>query len=67
MTAFINYNMDEGSYVSAHVLKIKVYAEQLSPCGFPFVDLLAMDVILMLFPKSLNKFMMNFMMNEWEY
>ncbi|XP_023761597.1 uncharacterized protein LOC111910035 [Lactuca sativa] len=58
--------MAEGSSVSAHVLKMKDYVEQLAHLGFPFGDELATDVIQASLPKSFNQFVMKFTMNDWE-
>nr|KAJ0214819.1 hypothetical protein LSAT_V11C400220920 [Lactuca sativa] len=66
LRAFIGCKMDEGSSMSAHVLKMKTYVEQLARLRFPFGDELATDVILASFPKSFNQFVMNFTMNDQE-
>ncbi|KAL7603132.1 hypothetical protein Lser_V15G19849 [Lactuca serriola] len=58
--------MTEGSSVSAHILKMKPYVEQIACLKFVFGDELATDVILALLPKSFNQFVMNFKMNDWE-
>lgn len=60
MYAFIGYKMVEGSYVSAHLFKMKAYTEQLSRLRFPFEDELVTDVILDSLPKSFNQFVLNF-------
>nr|KAJ0210271.1 hypothetical protein LSAT_V11C400175930 [Lactuca sativa] len=43
LNAFIGCKMAKGSFVSAHVLKMKAYVEQLARLGFPFGDELATD------------------------
>nr|KAJ0196781.1 hypothetical protein LSAT_V11C700342990 [Lactuca sativa] len=63
LNAFIGCKMAEGSSVSAHVLKMKAYVEQLIRLGFPIGDELETDVILASLPKSFNQFMMSFIMN----
>nr|KAJ0204806.1 hypothetical protein LSAT_V11C500231750 [Lactuca sativa] len=66
LNAFIGCTMAEGSSVSAHVLKMKAYVEQLACIRFPFGDELMTDVTLASLPKSFNQFVMNFTMNKWE-
>ncbi|KAD7477205.1 hypothetical protein E3N88_00341 [Mikania micrantha] len=66
MKQLIACKMHEGSSVSAHVLTMKGYIEQLSKLGYPLSNEMEADFILNSLPKSYDQFVMNFNMNVWE-
>ncbi|KAD6118945.1 hypothetical protein E3N88_10216 [Mikania micrantha] len=66
MKQLIGCKMQEGSSVSAHVLTMKGYIDQLSKLGYPLSNEMAADFILNSLPKSYDQFVMNFNMNAWE-
>ncbi|KAD6796610.1 hypothetical protein E3N88_07506 [Mikania micrantha] len=66
MKQLIGCKMQEGSSVSAHVLTMKGYIDQLSKLGNPLSNEMAADFILNSLPKSYDQFVMNFNMNAWE-
>ncbi|KAI3821721.1 hypothetical protein L1987_09293 [Smallanthus sonchifolius] len=55
--------MHEGTPVSAHVLKMKGYIDQMNKLGYPMKDDMATDFILNSLPSSYAQFVMNFNMN----
>ncbi|KAD2806280.1 hypothetical protein E3N88_39657 [Mikania micrantha] len=66
MKQLIGCKMLKGSSVSAHVLTMKGYIDQLSKLGYPLSNEMAADFILNSLPKSYDQFVMNFNMNAWE-
>ena len=58
--------MVEGSPVSAHVLKMKSYLDQLEKLGSAMPRELAVDIILGSLPPSFKQFIMNFNMHQME-
>ncbi|KAD5961454.1 hypothetical protein E3N88_12927 [Mikania micrantha] len=66
MKSLMGCQMQEGSSVSTHVLKMKSYIDQLERLGFPLSIELAGDMILNSLPKSFDHFIMNYNMNGWE-
>ena len=64
--SLITARMQEGSSVSAHVLKMKGYIDHLERLESPLSDQLAGDIILNSLPKSYDQFIMNYNMNGWE-
>ncbi|KAD6795333.1 hypothetical protein E3N88_06229 [Mikania micrantha] len=66
MKSLMGCQMQEGSSVSTHVLKMKSYIDQLERLGFPLSIELAGDMILNSLPKSFDHFILNYNMNGWE-
>ncbi|KAD5962114.1 hypothetical protein E3N88_13587 [Mikania micrantha] len=66
MKSLMGCQMQEGSSVSTHVLKMKSYIDQLERLGFSLSIELAGDMILNSLPKSFDHFIMNYNMNGWE-
>ena len=66
MRSLITTRMQEGTSVSAHVLKMKAYVDHLAHLESPFSDELAGDIILNSLPKSYDQFIMNYNMNGME-
>ncbi|KAD4585845.1 hypothetical protein E3N88_23446 [Mikania micrantha] len=66
MKQLIACKMQEASSVSAHVLTMKGYIDQLNKLGYPLSNEMAADFILNSLPKSYDQFVMNFNMNAWE-
>ena len=64
--ALHSYQMAERASISAHVLKMKGYIEQLDRLGFPLSQELATDLILNSLPDSYGQFLMNYNMNEMD-
>ena len=64
--SLITARMQEGSSVSAHVLKMKGYIDHLERLESPLSDQLAGDIIPNSLPKSYDQFIMNYNMNGWE-
>ncbi|KAH1047582.1 hypothetical protein J1N35_038366 [Gossypium stocksii] len=58
--------MTENVVVSAHVLKMKGYIDNLDGLGFQLSQELATDLILNSLPESYGQFVMNYNMNEME-
>ncbi|KAK1413623.1 hypothetical protein QVD17_35399 [Tagetes erecta] len=65
MKQLISCKMQEGSSVSAHVLKMKGYIDQMTKLGNPMQDEMAGDFILNSLPSSYDQFVMNYNMNAW--
>ncbi|KAK1424219.1 hypothetical protein QVD17_19540 [Tagetes erecta] len=65
MKQLISCKMQEGSSVSAHVLKMKGYIDQMTKLGNPMEDEMAGDFILNSLPSSYDQFVMNYNMNAW--
>lgn len=65
MKQLISCKMQEGSSVSAHVLKMKGYIDQMNKLGYPLLDELAGDFILNSLTSHYDQFVMNFNMNGW--
>ncbi|KAK1440871.1 hypothetical protein QVD17_06703 [Tagetes erecta] len=65
MKQLISCKMQEGSSVSAHVLKMKGYIDQMTKLGNPMQDEMAGDFILNSLPSSYDQFIMNYNMNAW--
>ncbi|XP_022032409.1 uncharacterized protein LOC110933498 [Helianthus annuus] len=65
MKQLISCKMQEGSSVSAHVLKMKGYIDQLNKLGYPLQDEMAVDFILNSLSSHYDQFVMNFNMNDW--
>ncbi|KAJ0923663.1 putative RNA-directed DNA polymerase [Helianthus annuus] len=66
MRSLITCRMQEGTSVSAHVLKMKSFVDQLERLNAPLSNELATDVILNSLPNSYHQFVMNYNMNGWE-
>ena len=66
MRSLITTRMQEGTSVSAHVLKMKAYVDHLARLESPLSDELAGDIILNSLPKSYDQFTMNYNMNGME-
>ncbi|KAJ0522562.1 putative RNA-directed DNA polymerase [Helianthus annuus] len=66
MRSLITCRMQEGTSVSAHVLKMKSFIDQLERLNAPLSNELATDVILNSLPNSYHQFVMNYNMNGWE-
>ncbi|MFV0960673.1 hypothetical protein QML37_29940, partial [Klebsiella pneumoniae] len=64
--AFLACKMAEGSSVSAHMLKMMSYAEQLERFGLPLDKSLAIDIVLNSLPASFSGFILNYHMHGME-
>ncbi|WP_443093598.1 hypothetical protein, partial [Klebsiella pneumoniae] len=64
--AFLACKMAEGSSVSAHMLKMMSYAEQLERFGLPLEKSLAIDIVLNSLPASYSGFILNYHMHGME-
>ncbi|XP_076939790.1 uncharacterized protein LOC143608718 [Bidens hawaiensis] len=64
MKQLISCKMEQGSPVSAHVVKMKGYIDQLKELDYPLSDKMAADFILNSLPSSYDQFVMNFNMND---
>ena len=54
----------DGNYVCAHILKMKSYIEKLKRVGIVFPKEQAINLVLLLFPKSYGYFIENFHMRN---
>ena len=66
MRSLITCRMQEGTSISAHVLKMKSFVDQLERLNAPLSNELATDVILNSLPKSYHQFVLNYNMNGWD-
>ena len=66
MRSLLGCRMQEGSSVSAHVLKMKGYIDHLARLDNPLSNELAGDMILNSLPKSYDQFVLNYNMNGWD-
>ena len=62
----VGCRMQEGRSVSAHVLKMKAYVDQMERLGFPMGRELAVDIVLQSLPASYDQFIMNYHMHDME-
>ncbi|XP_076888707.1 uncharacterized protein LOC143539212 [Bidens hawaiensis] len=65
MKQLISYKMERRSLVSAHVVKMNGYIDQLKKLYWPMSDEMAADFILNSLPGSYDQCVMNFNMNAW--
>ncbi|KAI3505809.1 hypothetical protein L1887_28094 [Cichorium endivia] len=66
MIALLDCKQQEGTAVSAHVLKMKAYVDRLERLGFPIAQQLVTDIILHSLSSTFSQFTLNFNMNGLE-